>query len=468
MEASSTTAQCLRIMDLSTALRIPLDTTMVNAAIKILSLQREMVGAEELAQRLRVLGKMDVITYHTLMMGLVKVGQYKRALDLYQEAVAADIKLDGAMYSLSMLCALKQRNANLVMRIAQHAQSKGVKLTDRAYTTLMQAIGDMEGGGGVVESVWGVLEGMKRDNVTPNSYTYSAAIHAVRQNGEEVMRIWDRMSQEGVLKNEYTYAITISALARAGGLYVNKALALYQEMCMTGLSPNVYTYNSVVRAFAETGNIHQAMHVVDMMVEKNTSSSLLSYIPYILEQMHTHNLPVDKVVYGTILDAYRRHHQASSCVKVLNEMMDKGIRPTSSHLNIVFKALKDEGKAEQLYKLYTSLYENPFVSLNGNAYELVVEGLLSLPNRHKEVLLVIKHMDKYGYSLTLPNCVLFIQVLERSRQYKLALGMYKYMVMKKYDFYANPMLNDLFKRVVKVVGGGGELGGTLESVEAVL
>eukprot|EP01031_Cornospumella_fuschlensis_P046676 gene46676-57163_t len=113
MEASSTTAQCLRIMDLSTALRIPLDTTMVNAAIKILSLQREMVGAEELAQRLRVLGKMDVITYHTLMMGLVKVGQYKRALDLYQEAVAADIKLDGAMYSLSMLCALKQRNANL-------------------------------------------------------------------------------------------------------------------------------------------------------------------------------------------------------------------------------------------------------------------------------------------------------------------------------------------------------------------
>lgn len=50
MEASSTTAQCLRILDLASALNIPIDTTMVNTAIKILSMQREMVGAEELAQ----------------------------------------------------------------------------------------------------------------------------------------------------------------------------------------------------------------------------------------------------------------------------------------------------------------------------------------------------------------------------------------------------------------------------------
>ncbi|RYY68518.1 hypothetical protein EON63_24720, partial [archaeon] len=366
--------------------------------------------------------------------------------------------------------------------------------------------------------VWGLLEGMKRGGITPNPYTYSAAIHAVRHSGEEVMRIWDRMVIEGVEKNAYTYSTTISALARAGGVYVNKSLDVYKEMCMLGPSPNQYTYNSVVRAFAETGNVHQAMRVVDMMVERNvlpsqhtytmlllacgrgnvsergacdgmvttsspspytslnsSSPSPLSYIPYILEQMHIHNIPVDMIVYATILDVYRRHHHASNCVHVLYEMMDRGIRPACSHVNIVFKALKDEvcvclynifltmltlpfhplsistftqGKAEQLYKLYTTLSPQPDITLNGNTYELVVEALLTLPNRHKDILSVIKHMDTEGYNLSLANCVWFIQVLERTHQYNLALAMYKYLVVKKYDFYDNPMLNEVFKALI--------------------
>ncbi|RYY81282.1 hypothetical protein EON63_15785 [archaeon] len=46
-----------------------------------------------LYRRLRVLGKMDLVTYHTLMMGLIKVKAYRRALGLYEEAVMADIKV---------------------------------------------------------------------------------------------------------------------------------------------------------------------------------------------------------------------------------------------------------------------------------------------------------------------------------------------------------------------------------------
>ncbi|RYY81283.1 hypothetical protein EON63_15790, partial [archaeon] len=53
------------------------------------------------------------------------------------------LQFDGGMYSLSMICAHNLHLPAMVMRIAQHAHSNNVKLAERAYTTLLQAIGEM-------------------------------------------------------------------------------------------------------------------------------------------------------------------------------------------------------------------------------------------------------------------------------------------------------------------------------------
>lgn len=57
---------------------------------------------------LQEFGAIDLLTYHTLMMGHTKLGRHQRVLQLYEEALSSPVKaqLDGGVYSLAMLAAL--------------------------------------------------------------------------------------------------------------------------------------------------------------------------------------------------------------------------------------------------------------------------------------------------------------------------------------------------------------------------
>jgi hypothetical protein len=43
-----------------------------------------------------------------------------------------------------------------------------------------------------------------------------------------------------------------------------------------------------------------------------------------------------------------------------------------------------------------------------------------------------------------------VEVLERAKQYRAVLAVYRYMESKGYDFYENSILNGIFKRLVQV------------------
>jgi len=87
--------------------------------------------------------------------------------------------------------------------------------------------------------------------------------------------------------------------------------------------------------------------------------------------------------------------------------------------------------------------------INGNTFDLVIEALLE-DGKWKESLLLVRAMDKLGFQPSLDVCVALVEVLERAKQYRAVLALYKYMEAKGYDFYENAILNGIFKRLVKV------------------
>lgn len=144
--------------------------------------------------------------------------------------------------------------------------------------------------------------------------------------------------------------------------------------------------------------------------------------------------------------------------------------------------------------------------INVNTFELVIESLL-LEDKWKESLLLLKTMEKvrasgwvggcplclrtshtfthvfdsfYFFSsrnicrsANFPICpspnpqmqfqpsletyVALVERLEKAREYKAVLALYRAMVGQGYDFYENSVLNGVFKRLVNVVGKGVDL-----------
>jgi hypothetical protein len=97
------------------------------------------------------------------------------------------------------------------------------------------------------------------------------------------------------------------------------------------------------------------------------------------------------------------------------------------------------------------------VRMNANTFELVIEALLEHPNQHQEIVSIIQLMDRHSYQLALDTCVACIQYLESQRHYRLALWMYQYMIHHGYEFYENKLLNEIFVKLIKLVGVGNNL-----------
>lgn len=131
-------------------------------------------------------------------------------------------------------------------------------------------------------------------------------------------------------------------------------------------------------------------------------------------------------------------------------MQRRNLEPTAAHYNLVLRTLKASGYVDKMFKMICGLSMKESPRINGNSYELTVEALLD-QNMWKESLAVVKIMSiRSTYQPSLDICVRLVETLERARQYKAVLAMYRLMVHIGYDFYESEILNGIFKKIVSL------------------
>ena len=486
--------EALSVLDTMKKLDVRPDITTYNAAIKACCLGGVMDEAEELAEQLRECGQMDLFTYHTLMMGNTKLKLHRRVLSLYDEAVLSAAKLDGGVYSLAMLAALNSGLYPYVPRIADKARGDGVKLTEASYTILMQAYGEAGGGDQAVTC----LDTMIGEGLKPNVISYAAAMSACKSKPRVVQDLLERMCKEGIVPNTVVLTTAINAFARGGtDEFTQKAFQLLTEMETVGPEPNIFTYNTVTRAFAEAGRLQEAMSVLlsirdrgltpdrftftTLLIACGRQQRLLSNgneianqdadakgeedsveaaapVRNILQLMRDAQVVPDEIVYGAAIDAYRRLGNPTEAVACLQQMIEVGLAPTAAHYNLVLRSLKEAGKAEMMFRMITMLSNRDGAKINGNSIELTIEALLE-KDMWREAIVMVSSMEEMSFQLSLELCVRLVEVLERNRQYKAVLALYKRMANNGFDFYEQEFLNGVFKRLVEVaaISAGADL-----------
>ena len=161
----------------------------------------------------------------------------------------------------------------------------------------------------------------------------------------------------------------------------------------------------------------------------------------------------DEITYGAVIDAHRRNGNSLLAIECLKEMQDKSIEPSAAHYNLVLRTLKAAGYAEKMYRMLLGLSAREGSKINVNSYELTIEALLGV-DMWKEALLIVKLMNQSVFQPSLETCTRVVEALERARQYKAVLAMYRLMDNYGYDFYENDVLNGIFKKIVNVAAKG--------------
>jgi pentatricopeptide repeat protein len=343
---------------------------------------------------------------------------------------------------------------------------------------LMQAYGEAGGGDQAVAC----LDDMVAEGLQPNVISYAAAMSACRSNPSIVLKLLDRMKNEGVVPNTVVLTTAINALARGGtDTYTQIAMDMLADMEQVGPEPNIFTYNTITRAFAEAGRLEEAMAVLLSIrdrglapdrftfttllmacgrfgnsISASTSSSSMNngiQVRNIIKLMREAGVEPDEIAYGAAIDAYRRNGLALEAVECLQDMVEVGLSPSAAHYNLVLRSLKAAGRSEAMFKMVTVLCSKEEPKINANSLELTVEALLD-KELWKEALMVVSSMEEMSFQMSLDLCVRLVEVLERNRQYKAVLGLYKKMVRSGYDFYENDILNEVFKRLIQVAATG--------------
>merc|ERR1712146_613455 len=113
-----------------------------------------------------------------------------------------------------------------------------------------------------------LLDEMKKNNIAPDTITYSAAISACEKGGQsqEALRLLDEMKKNNIPPNTITYNAAISACEKGGQW--QEALRLLDEMKKNNIAPNTITYNAAISACEKGEQWQEALRLLDEMESK--------------------------------------------------------------------------------------------------------------------------------------------------------------------------------------------------------
>ncbi|XP_074263763.1 pentatricopeptide repeat-containing protein At1g20300, mitochondrial-like [Silene latifolia] len=154
---------------------------------------------------------------------------------------------------------------------------------------------------------------------------------------------------------------------------ISKAARVFAEMKKTGIVPNVSTYNVFIDGLCSHCQITRAERVFSVMIEKGcqpNAASFNNFLSYyvkfgttekILEvynQMKRFGCEPDVTTYNCLIACYCRDvENRDDAVKLIDEMVNKGIVPNAHSFNPIFNCISQVGDMNAADTLYAKMKE---------------------------------------------------------------------------------------------------------------
>ena len=216
-----------------------------------------------------------------------------------------------------------------------------------------------------------LLDEMDSKHIEPNTYTYTAAFHAV-DGGKAALELLNRAKRkrssvhsesetetvEGAMSmpmSIHLYNGAIHACSRSSDIDGKNngwqaALSIFRtQMPRDGVAPNELTYMSLLHACAKAGQLKVAMSIFDEVKSATNMSESIN-------------------IWGAALRACATTGNSKKAMEVMGEMIRGGVVPTTLHYNYVLSALAKEGEDGMAVEFFDRI-------LVGTVYGIFVSGI---------------------------------------------------------------------------------------------
>ena len=200
---------------------------------------------------------------------------------------------------------------------------------------------------------------------------------------------WDDMVRYGHKPGPSVWTVLIRGIGKSKGS--RHALALWNSMKEASVTPDSSSYLAIVQAMANARQWKEAMQLFDEF----KSASLL------------HSDPNNELLHSTMIGAHLNSSHESDAIRLLEEMVANGPRPTAQTFN---KFLKYYHKNEDMKSLSSMLKKMAACGVSGDVatFSILLSTLLRVLDRSKAIRQTLAIMDQHKIK---PNVATYTTII---------------------------------------------------------
>lgn len=325
------------------------------------------------------------VTYGIMIKAYGQANMLQRALDSFKEMKSKHLKANDVTYGCLLDACVKSGEITMAQDIFASMQSEGIILNTILYTTMIKGYAKTQD----LKKALELLEEMKKD-VQPNNVTYNSLLDcAVRcEDLATANSLFEEMQQ--IMKPDLiSYSTMIKGLCRAGE--VTQALFVLNTMRENLIFPDEVLFNSLLDGCAKIGNLEIAEKVYSDMKSLKIRPSNVTYSILIklygknkqvqralevLEDMKREKVAPGMIVYTCLLQACIRGKQIHKALQLYADMVKSGVKGDKVTFNTLVNGCVYAKQLESAYKIALHSFDSN-VRLADDVYNNLLRNLLA-------------------------------------------------------------------------------------------
>jgi pentatricopeptide repeat protein len=277
-----------------------------------------LMKSDQIEDAFELFGKIperNIVTWTSIISGLVRIGAYEDGLSLFSEMLASGI----APNDFSLNVAIKACTGVASVEVGEQVHSLVVRLGLLVDTWTANSLIDFYSKCGSMSNALMVFDRMPHRNLV----SYTSLISGYCFNGlfESAIQVFHQMMQHGIQPNEHTFTCVLTAC----GPHLGKQL--HSFLIKNGIHDNLYSGTALIDFYSRNHEYEMAGKVFQNLKERNI------------------------VTWCSIISSCIRGDQFEDALNIFNWMILESIRPNEYVLSAALGACRSINVGKQFHSL---------------------------------------------------------------------------------------------------------------------